>query len=121
MAKNVDLEKVLLDYAHGEKNADETNEALKEMGSTLSLDPSRNVITAEEMAGTTVSGDLKTINGFIELDIGVGSHEKVRVIDSVLQGCDMGESYALALVGPLYWEVNGDKIGEFKGVIEDRM
>ena len=33
----------------------------------------------------------------------------------------MGESYALALVGPLYWEVNGNKIGEFKGVIEDRM
>ena len=47
MAKNVDLEKVLLDYVHGEKNADENNEAIKEMGSTLSLDPNRNVITAE--------------------------------------------------------------------------
>lgn len=121
MAKNVDLEKVLLDYAHGEKSADETNEALKEMGSPLTLDPNRNVITVEEIADTTISDDLKTVNGIVELDIGVGSHEKVRVVDSVLQDCDMGEQYALAIVGPLYWEVKGNKLVEFKGVLKDRM
>lgn len=121
MAKNIDLEKVLLEYRDGEKDAATANEELKKMGSTLSIDPNRNVITAEELAGTTISGDLKTINGVVELDIGVGSHEKVHVVNSVLQEADMGESYALAIVGPLYWEVNGNKIGEFKGVLEDRM
>ena len=120
MAKNVDLEKVLLDYAHGEKSADETNEALKEMGSTLTLDPSLNVITAEEMADTTISGDLKTINGYVYVELGVGDPEKVRVIDSVLQGCDMGEQYAQAIVGPLWWEIKGDKIADFGGICKKK-
>lgn len=121
MAKNVDLEKVLLDYAHGEKNADETNEELKKIGSTLTIDPMKNVITAEDIANTTISGDLKTINGTVEVDMGIGNHEKVKVVDSVLQGYDTGEMVSFAIVGPLYWEIDGNKIGEFKGVLKDRM
>ena len=116
---NKDLEKVLLAYRDGEKTAEEANKELGELGCGLHIDPTRNVITEAEMAETTISGDLSTINGYVYVDIGVGGYEKVKAIDSVLQGFDAGEMYALAIVGPLYWEIKGDKIGEFKGVLKD--
>lgn len=117
---NLDLEQVLMDYRNGEKDVEETNKALKELNSGLFIDPDKNVITDEEWANTTITGDLKTINGYVYVELGVGDPEKVRVIDSVLQGCDMGEQYAQAIVGPLWWEIKGDKIADFGGICKKK-
>ena len=117
---NLDLEQVLMDYRNGEKDVEETNKALKELNSGLFIDPDKNVITDEEWANTTITGDLKTINGYVYVELGVGDPEKVRVIDSVLQGCNMGEQYAQAIVGPLWWEIKGDKIADFGGIYKKK-
>lgn len=117
---NLDLEQVLMDYRNGEKDVEETNKALKELNSGLFIDPDKNVITDEEWANTTITGDLKTINGYVYVELGVGDPEKVRVIDSVLQGCNMGEQYAQAIVGPLWWEIKGDKIADFGGICKKK-
>ena len=117
---NLDLEQVLMDYRNGEKDVEDTNKALKELNSGLFIDPDKNVITDEEWANTTITGDLKTINGYVYVELGVGDPEKVRVIDSVLQGCDMGEQYAQAIVGPLWWEIKGDKIADFGGICKKK-
>ena len=117
---NLDLEQVLMDYRNEEKDVEETNKALKELNSGLFIDPDKNVITDEEWANTTITGDLKTINGYVYVELGVGDPEKVRVIDSVLQGCDMGEQYAQAIVGPLWWEIKGDKIADFGGICKKK-
>ena len=117
---NLDLEQVLMGYRNGEKDVEETNKALKELNSGLFIDPDKNVITDEEWANTTITGDLKTINGYVYVELGVGDPEKVRVIDSVLQGCNMGEQYAQAIVGPLWWEIKGDKIADFGGICKKK-
>ena len=117
---NLDLEQVLMDYRNGEKDVEETNKALQELNSGLFIDPDKNVITDEEWANTTITGDLKTINGYVYVELGVGDPEKVRVIDSVLQGCNMGEQYAQAIVGPLWWEIKGDKIADFGGICKKK-
>ena len=42
------IEEIILDYTKGEKDLEETNDALKEAGSNLYLNPDRNKLTEEE-------------------------------------------------------------------------
>ena len=58
------IEEILLDYTRGEKDLPETNEALKETGSGLILNPSRNEITEEEKRATTVGYYPDQANGW---------------------------------------------------------
>lgn len=109
------LMEILEGFRYGEKTAEETNEALKEMGSTLSVDPNRNVITDAEWADTTISGDLKKINGYAYVDFGVGNPEKMMFKDGVIVDETFGEPYWNAVVGPIFWDGSGRQLGEFRG------
>ena len=56
------LEELLFDYTRGDKTLEETNQALKELGSTLRLDPSRNLFSAQElMANLALSSHRKAV------------------------------------------------------------
>ena len=74
------LEELLFDYTRGDKTLEETNQALKELGSTLRLDPSRNLFSAQELMETRVGETPDEANGWGILDHGVGCMEKVRVV-----------------------------------------
>ena len=46
MEEKKTLQEIIADYTSGKTGLDDTNKALKEMGSSLQLDPSRNMFTA---------------------------------------------------------------------------
>lgn len=58
------LEELLFDYTRGDKTLEETNQALKELGSTLRLDPSRNLFSAQELMETRVGETPDEANGW---------------------------------------------------------
>ena len=88
------LEELLFDYTRGEKTLEETNQALKELGSTLRLDPSRNLFSAQELMETRVGETPDEANGWGILDHGVGCMEKVRVVGGRTVDVDMGQETA---------------------------
>ena len=88
------LEELLFDYTRGDKTLEETNQALKELGSTLRLDPSRNLFSAQELMETRVGETPDEANGWGILDHGVGCMEKVRVAGGRTVDCDMGQEIA---------------------------
>lgn len=97
-------------YTAGEKTLEETNAALKEAEAGFHLDPNKNVITEAEKRQTVVGYYPDQANGFGMLDSGTGTMDKVQVKDGHLVGCDMGESYALCIIGGKVYEVRGDKL-----------
>lgn len=107
-----DLEKTLLDYTKGEKTLEETNEALKEMGSSLQLDPSRNMFTAQELMETRVGDTPDEANGWGIMDHGIGSMEKVQVVDGKCVSCDMGEEIAYVYIGGRKYRLRGTVLTE---------
>ena len=107
-----DLEKTLLDYTKGEKTLEETNEALKEMGSSLQRDPSRNMLTAQELMETRVGDTPDEANGWGIMDHGIGSMEKVQVVDGKCVSCDMGEEIAYVYIGGRKYRLRGTVLTE---------
>lgn len=117
MANMYEIDQIMRDCASGEITPDEANSKLQEMGVTgISYDENANIITVDEMKNTSVSGDLETVDGYILLDTGTGYKNKVRVVNNVLMDCDVGNMYAIAMIGDLMWEVKGNKIVKFKGM-----
>lgn len=117
MANMYEINKIMRDCAEGEITPEETNIKLEEMGIVgIRYDENANVITADEMKQTSISGDLETVNGYIMLDTGTGYKNKVKVVNNVLMDCDVGNMYAIAIIGDLTWEVKGNKIVKFKGM-----
>ena len=116
------VEEILLDYTSGKTDLPETNTALKEAGSGLTLNPGRNVITEEELRATTVGHYPDQANGYGLLDSGTGSMEKVHVTNGVLDHAvntvfPDGSTNMLALVhicGKTF-EVFGDTLGFRRG------
>ena len=78
------LEEVLYDYTRGEKTLEEANKALKELGCGLTLDPTRNLFSARELLETRAGETPDEANGWGILDHGVGSLEKVQVVNDRL-------------------------------------
>ena len=107
-----DLEELLFDYTRGEKTLEETNEALKEMGSSLQLDPSRNMFTAQELMETRVGDTPDEANGWGIMDHGIGSMEKVQVVDGKCVSCDMGEEIAYVYIGGRKYRLRGTVLTE---------
>lgn len=103
-----DFEKVILDYSHGKVGLDETNEKLKEMGSKVTLDPMRNVFTAEELMNTTVGETPDEANGYGLMDHGVGCMEKVHVVSGRTPDVNMGEEVAFVFIGGKKYRLRGD-------------
>ena len=106
------IEEILLDYTKGEKTLEETNQALKELGSGLTLDPERNVIAQNEVSETHVGDTPEEANGYGLLDHGVGCLEKVRVVDGRTVDVDMGEECAYVYIGGLKYRLRGDVLTE---------
>jgi hypothetical protein len=101
-------------YSSGEKTLEETNEALKAAGSTVYLDPDKNVITEEEIKASTFSENPEECTGYGLLDSGTGSLDKSYVEKGTLRDVDMGESYALFIFGGVTFTVKGKKIVKYE-------
>lgn len=106
------MEEVLRKYTLGEASKDETNDALKELGSPLRLDPDRNVITPEELMETRVGETPAEANGWGIMDHGVGCLEKVHIVDGKCVSCDMGEEAAYVYIGGRKYRLRGDALTE---------
>ena len=109
------VEEILLDYTRGEANLEETNAALKEAGSGLTLNPGRNVITEEELRATTVGDTPAEANGWGLMDHGVGCHEKVHVVDGKTVDVNMGAEVAFVYIGGRKYKLRGDTLVEPEG------
>lgn len=109
MRKITETNRILAKYTAGAATLEETNADLKELGSELRLDPSRNVLTPEEIAATHAE-TAETACGWGLLDTGTGSHDKVEVKDGKLVDNDVGEMYALLLIGGKAYHVQGDTV-----------
>ena len=107
-----DLEKTLLDYTKGEKTLEETNEALKEMGSNLTLNPARNLFSAQELMETHVGETPDEANGWGIMDHGVGCLEKVHVVDGRTVDVNMGDEIAFVYLAGKRYRLRGDVLIE---------
>lgn len=96
----MNITEIIRAYTTGDKTLDEANAALKEAGSSLQLDPTRNVITEAE----------RKTHGL--LDTGTGSLDKVEVKDGHLVNCDCGEMYALCIFDGKTYQVKGTALEE---------
>lgn len=109
------IEEIILDYTKGEKDLPETNEALKEAGSDLYLNPDRNKLTEEEMRATTIGYYPDQANGYGLMDHGVGAVEKVHVVNGKTVDVNMGQEYALVYIAGKKYELKGDTLVEPEG------
>ena len=109
------IEEIILDYTKGEKELEETNEALKEAGSNIYLNPDRNKLTEEEMRSTTVGYYPDQANGWGLMDHGVGGFEKVHIVNGRCGSCDMGEEIAYVYIAGKKYELKGDTLVDPEG------
>ena len=110
-----DIEKTILDYTKGEATLEDTNAALKEMGSSLFLDPNKNKLTEEEKRATLVGYYPDQANGWGLMDHGVGDMEKVHVVNGKTVDVNMGEEYALVYIAGKKYRLKGDTLVEPEG------
>ena len=102
----VDINKILKQWADGEKTLEETNEALK--GTGIYVDPDKQKITEGE--GAVYCEDLSKINGYGLLDTGTGTLDKVKIKNGKLVD-SIGNMTALVLVGDVHYKVvDGDTL-----------
>lgn len=106
------IEEIILDYTKGEKDLEETNDALKEAGSNIYLNPDRNKLTEEEKRSTTVGYYPDQATGYGLMDHGVGDVEKVHVVNGKTVDVNMGEEYALVYIAGKKYELKGDTLVE---------
>lgn len=109
------IEEIILDYTKGEKDLTETNEALKEAGSDLYLNPDRNKLTEEEKHSTTVGYYPDQANGYGLMDHGVGAFEKVHVVNGKTVDVNMGAETAYVYIAGKKYELKGDTLAEPEG------
>ena len=106
------IEEIILGYTKGEKDLTETNEALKEAGSDLYLDPDRNKLTEEEKHSTTVGYYPDQANGYGLMDHGVGCLEKVHVVNGKTVDVNMGAETAYVYIAGRKYRLRGDVLTE---------
>ena len=75
------ITEIINKYTAGEATLEETNAALKAAGSSLSLDPMKNVLTEADKRATTIGYYPDQANGWGLLDTGTGSLDKVQVVN----------------------------------------
>lgn len=103
---------ILNKYTTGEMTLPEANEALKEAGSDLYLNPDRNELTEEEMRATTIGYYPDQANGWGLLDHGVGCMEKVHVVNGRTVDVDMGQETAYVYMAGKRYRLRGDVLTE---------
>ena len=105
------INEIIRDYTMGRKTLEEANEALKKAHAGIRLELTRNTLTGEELLATRAE-TAGTANGWGLLDSGTGTMDKVQVKDGHLVNCDMGESFALCIIGGRTFAVKGDALVE---------
>ena len=80
--------------------------------SPLRLNPDRNVITPEELAETRVGETPAEANGWGILDHGVGSLEKVHVVNGRTVDVDMGHEAAYVYIAGRKYRLRSDVLTE---------
>ena len=108
--KNID--EIINDYTSGKVGLEDTNKALKEAGSGLQLDPTRNLFSAQELMETHVGETPDEANGWGILDHGVGCLEKVHVVDGRTVDVNMGEEIAFVYMSDRRYRLRGDVLTE---------
>lgn len=109
------IEETILDYTSGKTGLPETNEALKEAGSDLYLNPDRNKLTEEEKRATTIGYYPDQANGYGLMDHGVGAFEKVHVVNGKTVDVNMGAETAYVYIAGKKYELKGDTLAEPEG------
>ncbi len=113
MGNKIDqINRIIAKYTAGEATVEETNADLRELGSDLRINPGKNVLTADEVANTHVGKVPNKTHGFGLLDTGTGTLDKVEVQHGKLVDNDVGEMYALLLIGGKVYHVQGDALTE---------
>ena len=106
------LEEILHDYTRGDNPLDETNQALKELGCGLTLDPARNLFSARELLETRAGETPDEANGWGLMDHGVGCLEKVHVVNGRTVDVDMGQETAYVYIAGRKYRLRGDVLTE---------
>ena len=106
------LEEILHDYTRGDKPLDETNQALKELGCGLTLDPARNLFSVQELLETRAGETPDEANGWGLMDHGVGCLEKVHVVNGRTVDVDMGQEAAYVYIAGRKYRLRGDVLTE---------
>ena len=104
------LEEILHDYTRGDKPLDETNQALKDLGCGLQLDPTRNLFS--ELLETRAGETPDEANGWGLMDHGVGCLEKVHVVNGRTVDVDMGQETAYVYIAGRKYRLRGDVLTE---------
>lgn len=107
-----EVNRIIAKYTAGKATLDETNADLKELGVDFRLNPNKNILTADEIANTHVGKVPNKITGYGLLDTGTGTLDKVEVNHGKLVGNDVGEMYALCIIGGKVYHVKGDTLTE---------
>lgn len=108
--KNID--EIINDCTAGKVGLEDTNKALKEAGSGLQLDPTRNLFSAQELMEARVGDTPAEANGWGIMDHGVGCLEKVHVVDGRTVDVDMGEEIAFVYIADKRYRLRGDLLTE---------
>ena len=106
------LEEILHHYTRGDKPLDETNQELKKLDCGLQLDPTRNLFSAQELAETRVGETPDEANGWCILYHGVGSLEKVHVVNGRTVDVDKGQETAYVYMAGKRYRLRGDVLTE---------
>lgn len=105
------FEEIIGKYTKGEATLPETNEALQEAEAGYHLDPERNMLTAEDLAATTVGETPAEANGWGLMDHGFAM-EKVQVVDGNTVNVDMGGELAFVFIGGKKYKLVGTELTE---------
>lgn len=107
MGKNtVNIAEIIGKYTSGEATLEETNQALKDAGSMVTLEPGKNELTEEEICGTTIGQYPDMANGWGLLDTGTGSYDKVEVRNGELINCGCGTMKAMICMAGRWYYVD---------------
>lgn len=107
-------EEIIGKYTNGEATLEETNKALKEAEANVHLDPKRNILTAEELAATTVGETPAEANGFGLMEHGASCMEKVQVVDGHTVNVDMGCELAFVFIGGRKYRLCGTALEDLE-------
>ena len=107
-----EVNRIIAKYTAGKSTLEETNIALADLGCDLRLNPAKNILTADEVANTHVGKVANKTHGYGLLDTGTGTLDKVEVHHGKLVGNDVGEMYALCIIGGKVYHINGDTLVE---------
>ncbi|MET0017145.1 hypothetical protein [Oscillibacter sp.] len=107
-----EVNRIIAKYTAGKATLEETNADLKQLGVDLRLNPGRNTLTEAEIAETVVGDTPAEANGMGLMDTGTGTLDKVYVEDGKLVDNDVGDMYALCIIGGKVYRVKGDTLAE---------